>query len=296
MKKLLILIFFSLAICQSLSAQSHLAEFDKAKEIKLLESDWKDVKKTLTGYVLNFSDNQWHFQIFSTNNARVKIDYSSGKCSDKSEDWNVSEWIVTGITIAPNNLLRLKDSPVNYRDFKKEKLYADVSGDIYFKKEEGIALKVNGDEIKYIYLFPSDKNHNSLCDKKDLKEHYSSENWIFGSELKNSEQRGNQPADVFDISFSNDVITKCPSSDSSKKTNCAEFSEQIDVFTNAVDPELEPLTYKYEVSDGKIIGQGAKVIWDLSGVAAGVHTITASVDDGCGFCGKPKTKSITVKN
>ena len=69
----------------------------------------------------------------------------------------------------------------------------------------------------------------------------------------------------------------------------------VEIQTIAFDVNNGVLIYKYEVSGGKIIGQGTKVIWDLSGVEAGTYKITASVDDGCGFCGKTQTKLITVK-
>ena len=58
----------------------------------------------------------------------------------------------------------------------------------------------------------------------------------------------------------------------------------------------DPLAYNYKVSGGKIIGKDEKVVWDLSGVKPGTYTITAAVDNGCGFsCGKTQTKAITVK-
>jgi hypothetical protein len=70
----------------------------------------------------------------------------------------------------------------------------------------------------------------------------------------------------------------------------------IDVKTVATDPENDPLTYSYVVSGGRIIGEGSKVMWDLSGVEPGTYKITAGVDDGCGICGKTVTKVIEVFN
>jgi len=68
----------------------------------------------------------------------------------------------------------------------------------------------------------------------------------------------------------------------------------ISVSTKAVDPDNDILTYNYKVSAGKIVGAGANVVWDLSGVESGSYTITAAVDDGCGICGKYITKSIIL--
>jgi hypothetical protein len=47
---------------------------------------------------------------------------------------------------------------------------------------------------------------------------------------------------------------------------------------------------------GKIVGYGAKVVWDLTGVKAGTYTITAAANDGCGLCGKFVTKTVVVKD
>lgn len=68
----------------------------------------------------------------------------------------------------------------------------------------------------------------------------------------------------------------------------------VRVTTTAVDPENDVLTYNYTVSGGRIVGQGANVTWDLSGVRPGTYTITAGVDDGCGVCGKTETRTIEV--
>jgi hypothetical protein len=70
----------------------------------------------------------------------------------------------------------------------------------------------------------------------------------------------------------------------------------VNVTTDAVDPENDVLTYQYNVSGGRIVGQGANVSWDLTGAQPGTYTITAGVDDGCGVCGKTQTRTITVAN
>lgn len=75
---------------------------------------------------------------------------------------------------------------------------------------------------------------------------------------------------------------------------CAE-STSVSVKTKASDPEGDTLIYSYTVSGGRIVGQGANVSWDLSTVRPGTYTVTASVDDGCGVCGKTQTKTITVE-
>ena len=77
------------------------------------------------------------------------------------------------------------------------------------------------------------------------------------------------------------------------QTNTAS-ENAIDISVKAEDRENDVLTYEYTVSDGKIVGQGPHVKWDLSGVAPGVYSITAGVNDGCGICGKTVTKTVTI--
>lgn len=77
--------------------------------------------------------------------------------------------------------------------------------------------------------------------------------------------------------------------------SCADNIQTIEVSTEAFDAEPQFLQYHYVVSGGKIVGKGAKVTWDLSGVKPGTYKITAGVDDGCGVCGLTQTKEIKVQ-
>jgi hypothetical protein len=79
-----------------------------------------------------------------------------------------------------------------------------------------------------------------------------------------------------------------------KEKVCLNFTQKIDVLVEAIDSENDVMTYNYVVKTGKIIGQGRKVVWDLSGVKPGTYTIRAWVDDGCGDCGKSITKEIKI--
>ena len=102
--------------------------------------------------------------------------------------------------------------------------------------------------------------------------------------------------DIDNIILSYSEISKsCENSKTDKISNCSDNIEIVTVFAVAKDPEGELLTYNYTVTGGKIIGTGEKVLWDLSSVKTGIYTITAAVDDGCGFCGKTMTKTLTVK-
>lgn len=101
------------------------------------------------------------------------------------------------------------------------------------------------------------------------------------------------PASVKSLTLSRtEVFSSC----SADGKSCSDNERQtIEIFTEGVDPENDVLLYHYMVSGGKIIGQGAKVVWDLSGVKPGTYTITAGVDDGCGVCGTTETKQVTMR-
>jgi hypothetical protein len=105
----------------------------------------------------------------------------------------------------------------------------------------------------------------------------------------------NQPANVTALSLSDtNIVGGCPAGQVPVEGQSCNESTSISVTTTAVDPENDVLTYQYTVSAGRIVGTGANVSWDLSGVQPGTYTITAGVDDGCGICGKTQTQTVTV--
>jgi outer membrane protein OmpA-like peptidoglycan-associated protein len=58
--------------------------------------------------------------------------------------------------------------------------------------------------------------------------------------------------------------------------------ERVHITTNASDPDGDPLTYTWRANAGKIVGNGAAVDFDTSGLAPGTYTVTVRVDDGRG--------------
>jgi len=115
---------------------------------------------------------------------------------------------------------------------------------------------------------------------------------------RNARAETTQPkelANVTSIDFDqSEVILPCPPGTRSASNGCND-DRNVGVRTSTENPSGDPLTYNYTVSGGRIVGSGAGVNWDLSGVKAGTYTITSAVDNGCGFCGKTQTKTITVK-
>lgn len=105
-------------------------------------------------------------------------------------------------------------------------------------------------------------------------------------------------ANVDSVTLSNTkIVIPCePGTVPRPGTTCPDGST-ITVGTKGSSTEAtDVLTYNYTVSGGRIVGSGANVTWDLSGVRPGTYTITAGVDNGCGVCGTTKTETITVES
>jgi outer membrane protein OmpA-like peptidoglycan-associated protein len=58
--------------------------------------------------------------------------------------------------------------------------------------------------------------------------------------------------------------------------------EKVHITTNASDPDGDPLTYTWLANSGQIVGNGAAVDFDTTGLAPGNYSVTVRVDDGRG--------------
>lgn len=118
--------------------------------------------------------------------------------------------------------------------------------------------------------------------------------WI-GRRDKRQGEIVNQAPSVDSVALGDTTITlPCPPGRKSTSGACND-NRTVSVQTSASDPENDVLTYNYTVSGGRIVGQGARVEWDLSTAQPGTYTITTGVDDGCGVCGKTNTQTIKVE-
>lgn len=61
---------------------------------------------------------------------------------------------------------------------------------------------------------------------------------------------------------------------------------RVDISVLVKNAEGIPLNYDYQVTGGRIIGQGPEVKWDLLGATPGDYSVTVSVDDGVGNTGR----------
>jgi len=279
------------------SAQPPLPELEKIKQIKLLESTSDDVKRILAGYEENlYVLDNFHY---SAKYYSFNIYYSSGSCSDENEDWNVPQGKVSYIIIHFKKTVKPEDLGIDLSSFRKEKMFVDSSEDfIYHDKNAGISYNICNagnnckGEISSIELFPPKEKLPLLCSNKtERKEFYERKRW---SNEKSKKPHIRYFANVSKVTLSaNEIIAGCDSGNQS----CADGNRQIEVL---VDAEASPCTswdfkYNYTITGGRIIGQGEKVVWDLSGAKPGRYLITADVDNGCGICGTTKTEFVDVK-
>lgn len=291
MKKIFPIYFFISVMCGFAFAQSTLPTLEKIKQLKLLESTREDAIKLLNNEDVGYYDSQdFDISDFYSEDANVRVFYSSGNCSDEDEDWNAPEDIVTGIYFSPKEFVELKDLGIDYSKFRKERPYRDYKNKfVYYDKKAGIAIMTVGDSVHTVSFSPSEKDFSQLCNKPEVKNYYSSKRWLRDPETKNAAIDDFPPPDVTALDLSRNEITICDLPDK----NCAE--NKISVSTTIKNYMGDVVLYDYRITGGKIIGRGEKVIWDLSEAKAGTYKITAIASNGSGPEGKWITKTIIIK-
>jgi outer membrane protein OmpA-like peptidoglycan-associated protein len=58
--------------------------------------------------------------------------------------------------------------------------------------------------------------------------------------------------------------------------------ERVHITTTASDPDGDPLTYTWRANGGQVVGSGAAVDFDTTGLAPGAYSVTVRVEDGRG--------------
>ena len=311
MKKAFSILFFISLMCGFAFAQSSFPELEIAKEIKLLKSTRSDVKRIMSEFDSNEKvsasdedeeDNESGMSEFRSDDAEVRVYYSSGGCS-KDEDygdspeWNTSGIKATKVVIIFHDTVKLKDLGLNLSDFKKRLQHEDAADDedsifskdyIYQDEKAGILITSNDDEVEQIVFHPPPSH---LCKDETNSEIFSGEtsfvDAILGSVIFC--RLLNYPPKVTNLDLKTNGVFGC------KDEKCLDAKKEISVTTTAVDLENDTLVYSYIVTGGKITGSGASVVWDLAGVLPGTYSITAQTDDGCGTCGETKSQKILVK-
>lgn len=289
--KLLFLTFLLLLLwSNSVFGQSLQTALGEVQHIKLLTSTREEVRKALIAYSTSYDDDDYD-QRFSNDSVDIRVTYATGNCgeeaeySDHEDLWKVNEWVVTRIEIEPDKPIAIDQIGFDLSRFAKQLRFKDDSDSVvYHNKKNGVAFLTDEDGVFRIILFPRVGQAKLLCgNNSSISKFYSTNAWYPDSEFEPSScTYVNQIANVTDVTLDRWEIS-------------GTTSKLITVSTSAVDPENDPLTYDYSVTGGKIIGRGAKVVWDLTGVPPGTYKITVGVDDGGGLNGNIITKSVVVK-
>lgn len=292
MKKLFVLVVFCLSTGAFVPAQSALPELEKIKQIKLLESTREDIEK-IFGQVENLGEDAVY-----TDNAIILFFFATGNCSDEFEEWNVSKDKVTEIYMIVEGEISPADLRIDLSKLDRISNFAERKDVfVYYDKTKGISYATSVKEISHIKFIPSEDKYPALCSNKMPGKSYSVKEWF----LKKTKQRRYIPepmvfANVDELILNKtQLIEACATADSEKINTSSDFFKiMVETKASSIDP-TDVLNYGYMVSAGKIVGSGASVVWDLSGVKPGKYTITAGVDNGCGVCGATKTEEVVVR-
>lgn len=291
MHKAVTFLFLCFLLSVPAFSQSLKKELEKAKQIKLLESTREDVRRILADFEHDAEDDSY-IQEFTNKNVEIAVTLSlSADCDNPRSNWKVVKGIATKITLKPTAGLKIKE--FDFTNFSKETNDEENPDDYFYHNEnEGISFEIEKGKIIEITLYPPKSKIGFLCENAMTENILSGKQSYFN--VTDSEAICvliNQHADVTELNLS---TTEVNLSCNEKDKNCVARNLKITVNTTAVDPENDTLVYNYTVSGGKVVGTGANVIWDLSGVKAGTYTIIAGVDDGAGIVGQTITKTVTI--
>jgi hypothetical protein len=82
----------------------------------------------------------------------------------------------------------------------------------------------------------------------------------------------NQPPTIT-LDSESQIVTLCPDAESIA-------NPRVRLRARGVSPEGKPLRYKWNVSGGRLEGEGTDVVWDLSDAAPGVYNAAVTVESG----------------
>lgn len=273
-----------LTLFSPVAAQFSRSKLDSIRsQLKLLGSTRADVVSLLSPGSFSSWNRSDGMQTFYREDETVDVFYSTGKCEADDfefmpwDAWSVPTDTLVSFEIEPKDKLSASDLGFDLGKLKKERPYRTHKNYlVYFDKDLGLAIHVWGDTVYTIRYFPSRTLDSKLCDSVAIKKYFRGNKWRFTPEPKHQAVDFNRPASVLDINLTLVEPGK------------------VSVNVTAEDPENDVLTYNYKVSAGRILGVGAKVLWDLSGLPPGTYTMTCAVDDGIGLRGRYITRSIKI--
>jgi hypothetical protein len=99
---------------------------------------------------------------------------------------------------------------------------------------------------------------------------------LFGS-ISSSLQSGQVPTDFEIVLDKNEAVIPCRCNLRKLNNDDDDPELQVSVVTRQAVPA--PLTFRYSVTGGRIIGEGSVVVWDYDGLAPGEYQITVKITD-----------------
>jgi len=90
------------------------------------------------------------------------------------------------------------------------------------------------------------------------------------------------------------ITLPCPEGTSSDSCP-ASATMSVDLTAGYTDQDADVLLYTWTVTGGKLSGDGARVSWDLSGLAPGTYTANVTVNDGNGHI-VPGSATVTISS
>lgn len=264
-------------------SQYYFSALEKAKEIRLLEADRATVRAAFRDYTADDLDG--NSDSFSSDEASIEVAYADDSCDEyDSVIWDIPAGRAIRIEVEPEKELTLEALGIGVTSMMKEQIYANEPDSIIFHdKRKGFAVEVVDNILRRFIIFPALNSKPKTCKSKSAKEFVTLKSWFGKQKLEDRVEIKCYVADVTDLQLSAETLAELA------------ITREINVSTSVRNPNNDVLTHKYIVSAGKIVGDGAEVVWDLKGVKAGSYTITAGVDDGCAFCGQTKTKTVVIK-
>jgi len=288
-------------------AKTSIPAFEKARQIKLLESTREDARRIFADLKTandrkKYKDDE-NVEFIYTKDVRIEISYTSGECADEAEDtdeWKIGEGKAKYIEIFPQNSISTYEWDFDTSDFLQDRrFYDDFDNLTHYDKNAGISFETEYGEIKVIRFFPSDIYRNELCQNEkaaEMKDFYERK-VFYEDSVSNTENTENliddRISNVTNLTLSaKNLFIRCSNSDEKKDCN---NDLKINVQTTAIDTDSDRETYKYIVSAGKIIGEGAEVVWDLTDVKEGNYIITAGIEIDGKILGQTKTETVIIK-
>jgi hypothetical protein len=126
---------------------------------------------------------------------------------------------------------------------------------------------------------------------------HSPDGFIFGLTVGHANAREEPIVPNNPPTISLEVGAVSPASDKVKRASASTVcvGDRVALRANASDPDGDTLLYSWTTTGGRVVGDGANVTFDSTGLAPGTYTVTAQVDDGCG-CVAFDSKTITVED